>query len=336
MDTLKAQLVSEFSSFTKHPITSITEITGSGSDRYYIRIHFNNDSLIAVYNENITENETFIYYTTCLQSLGLSVPNILHISDSKKILFQSDIGSASLLDFIQHSPQSTSSMYKKVIDEMFKFQFTEPGQIDFSYSLVKKRFDSDQVNWDLNYCKYYFFKVGLKQLDENRLQQDFNTLAAVILSAPATGFLYRDFQARNIFITENRPFFIDYQGGMEGPFYYDLASLIYHSRAKLSDRIKQELIDYYYTQLQNYRKIDKQCFNETLDAFVLLRYLQNLGAYGFRGMIEKKALFLKTIPTALEESCKTMNKLKQSGRFGYLTDILLTLKNNTALWSKNN
>jgi len=315
--------------------TDVEEITGSGSDRYYIRLKSDNSSIIGVFNDNIKENQSFIYFAKLFKKLNLKVPEILFFSENKQVILQSDIGNQSLLEYIGCRPERTSDIYKTVIDEMFKFQFIPDDEIDYSNCLLKSRFDQDQINWDLNYCKYYFLKVGFKKLDENLLQKDFDNLSSIIKSASCTGFLYRDFQSRNIYISAEKPAFIDFQGGMKGPFYYDLASLIFQARANLSQEIKDELINYYYNRLQEYHKIDYIQYIETFNAFVLLRLLQNLGAYGFRGMIEKKELFLKSIPQALESAYNISETLNRTKPLTYLTSVINTLKNNSQLWNKN-
>lgn len=313
-------------------LTHYEQITGSGSNRQYFRLFSSDKSYIGVYNENIPENETFLYFSSVFKNLKLNTPEILAVSDDQRYIIQSDIGKQSLLEAINENPDITLDLYKSVLDELFKFQFKTSSAIDYSKCFMKQRFDSELINWDLNYCKYYFLKVCDIELNEVLLQKDFNQLVTVLLKTDTETFLYRDFQARNIFIENNKPYFIDYQGGMKGSVYYDVASLLFQSRAKLSPQVKNELSEYYFLKLQQSISIDREEFNQNLNTFVLLRMLQNLGAYGFRGKIEKKELFLQSIPEALETATQMAKNINGDVKIPYLTELLDILNSDKKKW----
>ena len=154
--------------------------------------------------------------------------------------------------------------------------------------------------WDLNYFKYCFLKATGLEFQENLLEDDFERMADTLLQIEPQVFMYRDFQSRNIMIREEKPYFIDFQGGRKGPFYYDVASFLWQAKANYPDSLRQELLDEYLDALRPYHAIDKEQFLTTLRHFVLFRTLQVLGAYGFRGYFEKKAHFIQSVPYAIE------------------------------------
>lgn len=163
--------------------------------------------------------------------------------------------------------------------------------------------------FDLNYFKYCFLKLTSLEFHEMLLQDDFERLADDLMDCglPVKGhscadvptFLYRDFQARNVMIRDGRPYFIDFQGGRRGPIYYDVASFIWHSRAEYPSSLQKRLLDVYLSSLSRFIDVDREEFSKKLRIFLLFRYLQVLGAYGFRGWMEKKANFVVSIPSAI-------------------------------------
>ena len=172
--------------------------------------------------------------------------------------------------------------------------------MNFSYCYPLATFNHRSVLWDLNYFKYCFLKATGLEFQENLLEDDFERMADTLLQIEPQVFMYRDFQSRNIMIREEKPYFIDFQGGRKGPFYYDVASFLWQAKANYPDSLRQELLDEYLDALRPYHAIDKEQFLTTLRHFVLFRTLQVLGAYGFRGYFEKKAHFIQSVPYAIE------------------------------------
>jgi hypothetical protein len=172
--------------------------------------------------------------------------------------------------------------------------------MNFSYCYPLAAFNRRSILWDLNYFKYCFLKATGLEFQENLLEDDFERMADTLLQIEPQVFMYRDFQSRNIMIREEKPYFIDFQGGRKGPFYYDVASFLWQAKANYPDSLRQELLDEYLDALRPYHAIDKEQFLTTLRHFVLFRTLQVLGAYGFRGYFEKKAHFIQSVPYAIE------------------------------------
>lgn len=172
--------------------------------------------------------------------------------------------------------------------------------MDFSYCYPLAEFNRRSILWDLNYFKYCFLKTTGLEFQENLLEDDFEHMADALPQIQPQVFMYRDFQSRNVMLREGKPYFIDFQGGRKGPFYYDVASFLWQAKANYPDSLRQELIDEYLDALQPYHTIGKEQFLATLRHFVLFRTLQVLGAYGFRGYFEKKAHFIQSVPYAIE------------------------------------
>ena len=299
---LLAQL---YQSYTGEAPTSIEPLPGAGSNRKYFRLK-GKESLIGVYGTSTEENRAFIYMARHFSQKGLPVPRILTESPDQSVYLQDDLGDISLFQLIKQGRESgnfsdeETNILKRTIRLLPQIQFEGSKDMDFSYCYPLATFNRRSVLWDLNYFKYCFLKATGLEFQENLLEDDFERMADTLLQIEPQVFMYRDFQSRNIMIREGKPYFIDFQGGRKGPFYYDVASFLWQAKANYPDSLRQELLDEYLDALRPYHTIDKEQFLTTLRHFVLFRTLQVLGAYGFRGYFEKKAHFIQSVPYAIE------------------------------------
>jgi len=318
-----------FASYSDSNIDTIQSIAGAGSAREYFRIFFENKTAIVAIGNNTAENEAFLYFTEMFIQNGLNVPIILAVSDDRLSYMLSDVGTVSLLDFIESFKDNDSKVldiYKKVLQRLLEIQIKVGPKLDYSRCLVRPKFDKQQLYFDLNYFKYYYLKLTELPFDEQLLEKEFTVFVDFIGESNEGYFLYRDFQARNIYIQDGEPYFIDYQGGMSGPLQYDVASLLYQSRAGLKEEIREQLLDFYISEAGKLLTINADAFKAKYFAIVLSRTLQTLGAYGFRGVIQKKELFLKSIPQSLQIMENIAQKVEGSIAIPYFISILKQLQ----------
>ena len=285
--------------------TDIVEMPSSGSNRRYFRISGSEGSLIGVVGTNRLENEAFLSFDEHFLSKGLPVPRVLAIAPDRMSYVQEDLGDTLLFNAIEKGrltrvfSQFERELLVKTIRRLPDFQFAGAQGLDFSKCFPVPTFDRRSIMWDLNYFKYCFLKATGLEFEEGRLEDDFNALADKLMESDSCTFMYRDFQSRNVMIKDGEPWFIDFQGGRRGPFYYDVASFLWQAKANFSDSFRLELIDEYIDAVQKYQSIDADSFHRTLRHFVLFRVLQVLGAYGFRGYFEKKPHFMQSVPFAI-------------------------------------
>ncbi len=190
--------------------------------------------------------------------------------------------------------------YRKVVAMLPRFQVVAGKDLNYKVCYPRSSFDRQSIAWDLNYFKYYFLRLAGVPFNEQSLEYDFGRLTKLLLTADRDYFLYRDFQSRNVMLREGEPFFLDYQGGRKGALQYDIASLLYDGKADLPPEIRQQLLDHYLDCLAGLIDLDRDAFMEHYYAYVYVRILQALGAYGFRGFYERKAHFLQSVPYALK------------------------------------
>ncbi len=283
---------------------TIDELPASGSNRRYFRLA-GEQSIIGVLGECKEENLAFLYMDRHFSEKGLNVPRVLAQAPDSMAYIQEDLGDNSLFKAIEKGRQTRvfsddeKQLLIKSIRQLCQFQFAGADGMDFSVCYPAAEFNRRSILWDLNYFKYCFLKATGLEFDEDKLEDDFQKLADVLLRSSSATFMYRDFQSRNVMIKDGEPWFIDFQGGRKGPFYYDVASFLWQAKANFPNSLRQELIEEYVKALREYKPVNKDYFRSQLRHFVLFRTLQVLGAYGFRGYFEKKPHFMQSVPFAI-------------------------------------
>lgn len=304
----------------------MTALPSSGSNRKYYRVEGPSGTMIKVVGTDPDENRAFVTIARHFKEKGINVPEVYDVDEESLSYTQEDLGDCILYDLVANGRQAgeyseeEQSLLCRAMSALPEIQFSGGEGMDWSVCFPDKEFNARMVDFDLNYFKYCYLKPAGIEFNEVRLQDDFDILKEDLLQDFGQTFMYRDFQARNVMMRDGEPYFIDFQGGRRGPIYYDVASFVWQARARYPAALKEKLIDTYLDSLERFSDIDRQAFRERLRIFVLFRTLQTLGAYGFRGLIEKKPHFLASIPFAITN----INELLTTPfeRYPYLCKVL--------------
>lgn len=300
----------------------------SGSYRRYYRIKSKHKNALGAYYESPNENKAFIELSRYFKKSGLNVPEIYLVDNDFKAYLLEDLGDSVLFNIISDIKKKHGfneeliGIYKNIIDELINFQIVAGEKVDYSVCYPSGDFDTQAYMWDLNYFKYNFLKLAQIPHNEYYLEEDFRKLVQLLMSVDSNYFVYRDFQTRNIMQHKNKLYFIDYQGGRRGPVHYDLVSLLFQARVAMPTEIREQLIDYYIHKAEKIAPHSVKDFRHHFYKFVLIRILQTLGAYGFRGIHEKKQHFLKSIPLAINNIKWLMDNKKIPHDLGELVKCL--------------
>ncbi|HET9429757.1 MAG TPA: RNase adapter RapZ [Chitinophagaceae bacterium] len=283
---------------------SVDVLPQSGSERRYFRLHGNKDSVIGTYGANVRENETFVYFSNEFRNKKLSTPEIYAVSEDGTYYLQEDFGDVSLLNKLEEQgfTEQVYSLFRQSLEELARLQVKGDEGLDYERCLTNAEFGKQAIMADLLYFKYYFLDALRKPYDKQKLIDDFEALSNYLTHTEYKYFMFRDFQSRNIMVTEDgQVHFIDYQGGMKGAPQYDVASMLWQARANLPEAWKINLLEDYMNAFEKLMggSLDRVIFSSQYNGYVLIRLLQVLGAYGFRGLFERKAQFLTSIPLAL-------------------------------------
>ncbi len=287
--------------FGSKPV-SVDKIPQSGSDRVYFRAT-GVQTCIATWNKNVKENQTFLKFSNHFQVAGCPVAKVFAVNKDETIYLQQDFGDVSLLNELeQHGySQHVYSLFQQSLQRLAHLQIKGHEHLDYNWCITSKEFGKQAIMSDLLYYKYYFLDTLKIPYDKEKLIDDFEALSTYLTHVDYKFFMFRDFQSRNVMVKDGLVHFIDYQGGMLGALQYDVASLLWQAKADLNDEWKNNLLSYYMDCVDEtlQTKIDRIRFVSQYNGYVLIRLLQVLGAYGFRGLFERKAHFLTSIPLAL-------------------------------------
>ncbi len=308
-------------------------------------------SCIGVEGGNVTENQAFVHLAGHFRSKGLNVPQVYAVSGDGRHYLQQDLGTQSLFDAVSDGRAKAQREFRNVwntndhkedisaatetyspreeglllrtISQLPRIQFRGAEGLDFSRCFPVPQMSARSIMFDLNYFKYcYLLATGL-EYDESRLQDEFERLASDLLAEPYDTFMYRDFQARNVMLVGDEPWFIDFQGGRRGPIYYDVASFVWQASSCFPAPLRERMIDAYLDALQQYRPTGREEFMSRLRLFLLFRFMQVLGAYGFRGLYQRKPHFIESIPFALANLRELL--AEPFPAYPYLSSLLLEL-----------
>jgi aminoglycoside/choline kinase family phosphotransferase len=303
MDVLKKLFEQHFHS----PVGGVQPLQGQlgGSERKIIRLAGEKFTAIGILHDVREENVAFLEFSRHFRRHGLPVPEIYAEDLSHGAYLEEDLGDTTLFEFLSKNrvgenlaPPAVEA-YRQVVAVLPRFQIEAGRSLNYKVCYPRASFDRQSIAWDLNYFKYYFLRLAGIPFNEQALEDDFGRLTKFLLSADRNYFLYRDFQSRNVLWHDGHPFFVDYQGGRRGALQYDIASLLYDGKADLPPELRQQLLDHYLERLADFIKLEREVFMQHYYAYVYIRIMQALGAYGFRGFYERKPHFLQSVPYAL-------------------------------------
>jgi aminoglycoside/choline kinase family phosphotransferase len=304
MDVLKRLFEEHFHA----PAQQVQPMQGDlgGSGRKIIRLSSERGTAIGVLYDVREENRAFLEFSKHFRKNGLPVPQIYGEDLEHGAYLEEDLGDTTLFEFLAKNRRAeeiaapVAEAYRQVVAVLPQFQVEAGRDLDYSACYPIASFDRQSVAWDLNYFKYYFLRLAGVAFNEQALENDFSRLTDFLMEADRDYFMYRDFQSRNIMLRDGQPFFVDYQGGRKGALQYDIASLLFDAKADLPPELRADLLNHYLEALGRYVKVDREAFLRHYYAYVYVRLMQAMGAYGFRGFYERKTHFLQSVPYAMK------------------------------------
>lgn len=319
------EIKKNFEDFINGNAADFQALPQSGSSRANFIGKSNSQTYIITYNENIRENEAFFYLSQKFSELNLNTPRIFSINRERNIYIQEFLGEHTLSDIISkegHS-QNVKSLVQKSLDKLFELQQKTKNKIDFSQSFEYEKYDELPITHDLYYFKNFLIDVLEIPYHKSSLLKEFKILTKKIENLSPKTLMIRDFQARNIMVMNDDVFFIDYQSAMEGPAMYDVVSFLFQAKANFPEEWKKEMLNYYINLWDE--STQKQLW-EALPYCQLIRFLQVLGAYGFRGIIQKKPHFLSSLEQGIRNIQQFFSQWEEKNNYPELQQIIKQLE----------
>lgn len=335
---MQAVLQSLFEDHFREEVSKIEALPSHGSNRKRFRIFSQARTAIGVANEDVAENVAFLTFSRHFRKNGLPVPEIYAEDLSQNIYLEEDLGHYTLFDLLEQTraesepfPNEIEKLYEEVVRILPAFQIKAGKTLNYDVCYPRHSFDQQSIFWDLNYFKYYFLKLAQIPFNEQKLEDDFREFTVYLLQADRNFFLYRDFQSRNIMIRDGEPHFIDYQGGRKGALQYDIASLLYDAKANIPFEARDRLLKLYLDAVGKYHHFDRSEFMKYYYGYVMVRIMQAMGAYGFRGFYERKTHFLQSVPFAIRNLEYVLKHSEMPLRAPTLMDCLQRVVRSTRL-----
>ena len=288
----------------------VLDLVADGSTRQYFRLVWDSErTVVGAIGPDRDENRAFLSFAGAFRAIDLPVPEIYAEDREAGVWLEEDLGDTTLFKALSAAriasgppsgrfPPDIVPLYRRVLAILPRFQVEGHRVVDYRLAYPRRVFDRQSIRWDMNYFKYHFLKLADVPFSEQRLEDDFSRLTTHLVQAGTDGFLYRDFQSRNIMIRDGEPWFVDFQGGRKGAPHYDVASLLYDAKAAIPQPLRAELLEAYLDALGTLAPVDRARFREHYIGFVLVRLMQAMGAYGYRGFFERKRRFLESVPHA--------------------------------------
>lgn len=298
----------------------------SGSSRINFVGESSDSKYIITFNENIQENESFYYFSEVFSGLNINSPKVLQISKDRKLYIQEFLGDKTLSEIIEKEglTERVKTLVNKTLQQLAEVQIKTENQIDYSKTFEYEKYDELPITNDLFYFKSFIADVLEIPYHKASLLLEFKKLVSKIEQVEPKGIMMRDFQARNIMVNhKDEVFFIDYQSAMKGPLIYDVISFLFQAKANFPTEFKNEMLDYY---LSFWSDEKRSQLKNSVKPIQLIRFLQVLGAYGFRGLIQRKQHFISSLDKGIDNLYQFSNSWEEMEEYPELKNLILQLK----------
>lgn len=229
-----------------------------------------------------------------LDRCGLHVPKVQAVDITKGFFWLTDLGTTPYL----YSAEDKLQLYTDAVDALLRMQRDMDCQSLSPYSRALLMGEMQLFrDWTLK----SWLGLSLDAKTQQRLDQVFVELCEAALSQPQL-FVHRDYHSRNLMYCPGKnPGILDFQDAVQGPYSYDLVSLLKDCYVRLDDGLRESLCQFYLTQAEamGILTVKKSRFQLDFDLMGVQRHLKAAGIFARLYMRDGKKSYLSEIPRTL-------------------------------------
>jgi len=278
-----------------------TPASTDASFRRYFRLHNGAESFIAMDAPPLNEDcLPFIRVAGYLESMQLNSPRIMEADVENGFILMSDLGREQYLDRLETSPEQAGTLYGDAIDALLVMQRRGAA---FQGSLPS--YDEALLRLELSLFRDWLCDTHLNLTfsddDERQWQACCDALVDNAIRQPQV-FVHRDYHSRNLMITaRNNPGILDFQDAVEGPFTYDLVSLLKDCYVTWpAEQVRQWALGYYRKlNAATHELVDEQQFCRYFELMGVQRQLKAAGIFCRLNHRDEKPAYLDNVPRTL-------------------------------------
>ena len=263
----------------------------------------------------------FVKVSGYFEAMQLCAPRVLEADVENGFLLLTDLGSDQYLDRLQNEPDSADELYHDAIDALLVMQ--RRGE---AYQSSLPPYDEKLLRFELSLFRDWLcgthLNLNFSDDDEREWQACCDLLVKNAMSQPQV-FVHRDYHSRNLmFMQEENPGILDFQDAVEGPFTYDLVSLLKDCYVRWpADRVRQWALHYYQQLSEKTRiQVDEQQFCRYFELMGVQRQLKAAGIFCRLNHRDGKSRYLEDVTRTLEYIAEISPRYDELGFLQHLIE----------------
>ena len=272
--------------------------SADASFRRYFRLQTEPQSFIVMDAPPAQEDSTpFLRVAAFLESMHLNAPRIIEADLKQGFLLISDLGAVPYLDVLNQTPEKADDLYGDAMQALLRMQ-----QAGTAYQGTLPPYDETLLRFELSLFHDWlcekFLGIEFAADAEAKWQATCDLLVANALDQRQV-FVHRDYHSRNLMVTDpDNPGILDFQDAVEGPYTYDLVSLLKDCYVTWpADKVREWALQFYAElDIAAREHSDADTFLKQFELMGVQRHIKAAGIFARLNLRDGKPGYLKDIP----------------------------------------